>query len=751
MNTIYIDANRGNSNQKDNEFNEWTTKLNTPLELPKGTSIQIQNSFINQKGITGGSIEIDEDISEVITYCFYVNEIPHFQPIAHGTHDFKGSYYRSTLNCHPKSFVTNFTAPVDEVQAGGILTGYGFTDDEYRTALAEPQFAAYGGCAQILPHVELFRHTDGNYYLRPKVFELEIFVPKGIYGIGELAQLIEDQMNGVRVVIKSEITGEKLVLDREETRMRLQDVEAADNSDVNERFDGQPFNRPFMRYFSTLDRDYNTSIGAPPPELNDFFTNMESFVELIEYSVFTSENTEEAPNKRFRFDTLSGNLGIQYANTRPFPLYNLRPPYQRVTTGAGDDQWVQDPDITLRDYWRGPYNENWDANAGGIPPANEYKTLVGTGNFTFNYDQEKNGFSIGGLHNQIRGASHDRFMMSNESSGQSIINFKKVRRGAPLITTMGTPAGRNAYLKVISALNTPQTRDMGVMIINFARTTADRLRNNLGTTLFNKSGAQFPDFFTNVSQAKKAWEETLWAKLGFSYEQLVDSEFFERQNIYNRGQFGNWGFTTNEKVDNGLINTISNVQNPLQVNIAAAKKGDDPIVKTNFQMFNLNNFAVPYSVITDFTGANLVYAGSLGFEYSSAPVILASVGGITAKNLPQLSKNPYFLITCDVCDNFKDNVKNGDVLPLLGIVAKSSLSNQDFITSENQIVQVISNTKVINSIKIKVLNPDLTSPSLSNNSSVLIKITRPNIIPTSLLEQENPKIAKEIVGESQTY
>ena len=747
MNTIYIDANRSNSNEKNNNTNEWTTKLNTPLELPKGTQIQIQNSFINQKGITGGSIEIDEDITETITYCFYITESPHFQPIAHGTHDFTQSYYRSTLTAHSNSFRGNFLAPVVGGDVENILKGteLGALPD-YRSTLAEPDFTAYGGSNQILPHVELFRHTDGETYIRPKIFDLEIFIPKGIYGIGELAQLIEDQMNGIRGV-KILRNGDKIIDNLEDSRKRNQDVDAADNGNgenTNTRFDGQPFNRPFVRYMSTLDRNYNTNEGPPPPAQSDFFTTMERYNELMEYSVNVSEDTQEAQGNIFRFDIISGNLGVQPANTNIFPLYHLRPPY----VNANADGWTQDPDITLKDYWRGPININWDIAAGGLPPANEYQTLVGTGNFTFNYDQEKNGFSIGGLHNQIRGPSHDRFMMGNESSGQPIINFKKIRRGAQVVAGLGTPEGKNAFMKITNALNSPQTRDMGVMIINFARTTADRLKSP-SVNLFNKSGAQFDDFFDTETDARKGWEQTIWAKLGFSYDQLVNVDSFEAQPIYNKGAFGNYGFTTNQKVDNSLINSISNVQNPLQVNIAG--HGENPNIKTNFQMFNLNNFAVPYAGISGFDSANLIYSGSLGFEYSSAPVIIADNGGLTAKNLPQLSKNPYFLITSDIIDNFKDNVKNGDVLPLLGVIPKSSLSNQDFITSENQIVQVLSNPKVINSIKIKILNPDLTNPPLSDGSSVIIKITRPNVIPTSLLQQENPKEAKEIVEETQTF
>ena len=123
------------------------------------------------------------------------------------------------------------------------------------------------------------------------------------------------------------------------------------------------------------------------------------------------------------------------------------------------------------------------------------------------------------------------------------------------------------------------------------------------------------------------------------------------------------------------------------------------------------------------------------------PTIISDVGGIVGARLPTLSTHPYYLITSDICDNYKDNVRKGDVLPLLGVVPKSSLSNQDFITSQNDIVQVLSQDKVLNKIHLKILNPDLTAPELDENSSVVLKIVVPNRTPSSLLP---PPIQKQM-------
>ena len=81
------------------------------------------------------------------------------------------------------------------------------------------------------------------------------------------------------------------------------------------------------------------------------------------------------------------------------------------------------------------------------------------------------------------------------------------------------------------------------------------------------------------------------------------------------------------------------------------------------------------------------------------------------------------------------------------ILHQSSLSNQDFIVAENQIVQQLSTSKVVNRIKITVLNPDLTAPDLDPFSSVILKVTLPNVTPAPLLPM---KVQQEIESENAT-
>ncbi len=79
--TIYIDANRTNSQVKSIDTNnEWTYKMSNTLQIPAGSEIGVENAFIHKQGISGATIEIDEDVIETINFHVYLTDNPHFNP-----------------------------------------------------------------------------------------------------------------------------------------------------------------------------------------------------------------------------------------------------------------------------------------------------------------------------------------------------------------------------------------------------------------------------------------------------------------------------------------------------------------------------------------------------------------------------------------------------------------------------------------------------------------------------------------------
>ncbi len=790
-NVLYIDANRQNSMFHNDQNNEWQTKLNTETLLPKGTGIQIQTSFINKKGINGGSIEIDEDIVETISYYFYITEQPHL--VSHMNHSGNvfspvNSWMRSSLACDAYTFRGNFDdgVPINVVEdiiygeqlasnGGQAVAGWTYYNGQVKT----PDFLHYGGTSQILPQCQWVYNPTAHpvtnpqtipradYVLKPDIKTLTISIPAGVYGIGELSQLIDDQMNGVKFY--DPITNK--IYDQNNTfrRRDAQDLYAVDtegNPLSDDMFDGQMYNKPIFQNIDVFPRYFQTSIDKPEIKNNvggTTFINMKDFTEMATYLTSSDGGVDgdmsNYPLQGFTNfwmkgsnDGDAGRNADTTGNRMIRPFYMLRVNYDDgeegtnnangVSTGHQKDSFINNYNL----YESDPYKSH-------------RKKLIGSNNFSFKYDSEKNGYSINGLHNCVRSPSHDRFANKIVSSGQTVINFKKIRTGGvvgdyqltnPTGTWTnngdGTPnlAKKVIRNKLIGALNTPETRDMGIMIINFGLDTAKKHRTNK-SLIPTENIAKFSQFFNTEDEAKEVWKTTLWYRLGFDYDQL--NEPSGTNIIYDRGFVNDYGFTTDTEITNDIIPTISSQNNPVDYAPTPPSKTATPVNITGFQLFNNQGYASPQeSMIAP--QVQPLFSNSVYYECCLYPVIISDVGGVIARRLPALSQHPYYLITTDLCDNYKDNVKKGDVLPLIGVVPKTSLSNQDFITAENQIVQILSQDKVVNKFNIKILNPDLTAPTLEENSSIILKLTLPNITPLSLLEEDptQKKVVQEIMA-----
>ena len=648
------------------------------------------------------------------------------------------SWFRSTLGCAPNTFRGYFGPPTPVTVVADIVTGSlgaEASNAEYNGKYKTPDFMAYGGNNSILPHCKWEWNPNahpplnppnpapGDYVLTPEFQIMTIFVPKGVYGIGELAQLIEDQFNGVIFYDK---VNNKLITKSDTFVRRDGDFYAVANDTINihdEIWDGQPYNRPFLKEIDVLPRYYQTDIDRPEKKLGagvDSFLNMKDYTDMVDYVINTNEDIGTYPNQSFAWHWMRGNPDEDDNRNAPNsglkirPFYMIRQNYDTTATGEGgntsndisygheDDSLLTRADYNLYNYASGELNR---------------KKLIGTTNFSFKYDSEKNGFSINGLHNCMRSPSHDRFGSKISSAGQTVINFKKIRTGGVVYNYANgvgdTPAEKETRNKLIGALNNPETRDGGVMIVNWAFGTSQK-KSTTNKIIHTQELAKFQDFFTSEEEAIEIWKTTLWYRLGFDYNQLNQPN--GTNFLYNDGTYPDYGFTTDAPIDNSIVSTISTLNNPMSYKPTGASED-----VAGFQFFNTMNTAIPNRRCDEHDMQGL-YSNSMYTECATYPVIIGDVGGIVAKRLPTLTIHPYFLITTDLCDNYKDNVKNGDVLPLIGIVPKTSLSNQDFITSENQIIQVLSQSKVVNSFSIKILNPDLTAPELETNSSIIFKI-----------------------------
>ena len=244
-----------------------------------------------------------------------------------------------------------------------------------------------------------------------------------------------------------------------------------------------------------------------------------------------------------------------------------------------------------------------------------------------------------------------------------------------------------------------------------------------------------------------AWKTTIWSRLGFTYEQL--NEDFENVRYYNGTNTQLVGTTTNTNIDSTIIQSISTRINASSIVPTGGSKGQPPTAQeleklNSGGLFSNNLFDINVLVRNKAPTNTAYFTNSVYSAVAMFPV--ESVGSsIEARNLPTLSDVGYYLITSDILDGYNDIVKNGDPIALLGVVAKSSLSNQDFIYSSQDIINKVTNEKIVNKIKIRFLNPNLTSPQLDPNSSVILRIDTPIQQPINnnpLVQEEEEKKKK---------
>jgi hypothetical protein len=379
---------------------------------------------------------------------------------------------------------------------------------------------------------------------------------------------------------------------------------------------------------------------------------------------------------------------------------------------------------------------------------------IGTADFSLDYNNDKSSFELSGLHTPYVFPSHDTFYNPQALSGKQGTFFRRMNELTKQEIVSGiTDATAKNLLQ--SSVTNPMTRLGGIIIHNFAYSTAKRLGTKKGILDSDlvKNKYKFKEFFNTELEAKNAWKTTIWSRLGFSYEQLNDDGNFENIKYYNNSTSTRLpGITTNTYLDNSIIQQISSLicdssfSAPPTID-PKTKKPTNDLVKVALTSGQLRSFTLADANNTsDLVSIDSVglYTGSI---YNQCIMIPIEAAGrpISARNLPILSKVGYYLITSDILDGYNDIVKNGDPLALLGVVAKSSLSNQDFIYSSQDIVNTITQEKIINKIKIRFLNPDLTTPDLESNSSVILRIDLP-IQETSgqlLIQEEEEKQVKK--------
>lgn len=805
MTTKYIDVNASNSKVIDNtNYNRYIYQLNEGMELPAGTQVSVQSSFINKKGITGQSIEIDEDIEEELCFNYYVVD-------------------------------TTYNSLIQQPQDPGKLVNFDFyietsTHINYDKAYKETTDMRtipdnVGRSEQRMPLCNIARDAEvgaaGNKdVIVPMVGKAKIRVPKGTYSVNSLAELISSQLNGG--ALPTNFSQTSIEYQKENSQFsgllasgitsRLIQAEEpwVQNSGADAANLALATTGTALRFWDAY-KGLNDIVPAPSGGNDDAGNPIK----------FSNQFTRRAGNNPWNalggIDKVFSALSYQDAGI--YSAVGITPDHyelvRRAYIDAGEadlEAPMTDADVimsecfhlagTNRKYMigfeamRDNLNWNLDPDEYDTPPSgliDRYTTpfsmkladgfycnsrlnyfdkgiTVGTDNPVLLYNADKSGFAFDRFHQPRKFPTNDKY--GNEFSdraGQEGFYIKRFATGNFLgqttilqhiydsATYAGNPTDNPNYDILNSVVQTFMTKTGGIEVFNWANLTSLRLGNADRKNTKTTDLMTFREFFKTDADAQTAWEKTLWYKLGFSYRQLQNPVSWGKAKFYTSDAVPHTGFSTDAIIDASSQTTIATLFNSFSSTTDDKKPTSGafpkPTINGGIQLYNNLDVNVPaheFSNNGSSVQETVVVAPYQGSFYNAAvmiPVISETEQEI-ADNLPTLSKHGYFLISSDIIGDV-DIANNADPLSLLDVVPISSLSNQDFIADRTQIVHTLTNPKVINNISIAILKPDLTPPLLEPNSSVIVKIEKPmppptEIIANTLNEQQQQAIEQEV-------
>ena len=326
----------------------------------------------------------------------------------------------------------------------------------------------------------------------------------------------------------------------------------------------------------------------------------------------------------------------------------------------------------------------------------------------------------------------------------------------------------------------------GISVFNWARTVARKMADLDYTNgrVYNQDKLHlltFNDYFSTTSKAKQAWNSTIWARLGFTYDQMCNEDAYELNQYYDRDIQGEkdlpspptkddipennifplteenphlFGTTTRANLGVSASSGVATSYNPTEILYEGSTTHIAPRTYNNMDIntpFNVAGRAIPYRSSTgnedDFGGdVNNIYSyfGSMWREMTGT-IILTKGRPLQALSLPTLNEQGYYIITSDILEAHEDSIKNTKGMGLLGVVPFSQQATNDFMNNTEPLIHILNQKKIINSIKFKVLYPNLKNPEIDPNSSVILKLVRPVQAQrkTDPNEQSNPDHKKK--------
>ena len=240
-------------------------------------------------------------------------------------------------------------------------------------------------------------------------------------------------------------------------------------------------------------------------------------------------------------------------------------------------------------------------------------------------------------------------------------------------------------------------------------------------------------FIADFGYNKDSWNEGLWARLGFSYEQFHSSTLsrLQRVNLNNINDLNI--VTTNASID--CVDTKSWEQDQFGVTTFSGA----PLVNQTIQV-SIAAWAPP--------------AGTDAKTIRWIPPIYQSTESvkIQAQNYPISMFNGYYSIRSDIVgdSSFVDGTGN-TAMPIVSVISKQNPAGDFYITPESDIQFTITKPTRLSSVSVSITEPDGTPAPISQRSSVIFKIQRTRTLNTDLAREVFEKFAEKNKNKKSVY
>lgn len=227
----------------------------------------------------------------------------------------------------------------------------------------------------------------------------------------------------------------------------------------------------------------------------------------------------------------------------------------------------------------------------------------------------------------------------------------------------------------------------------------------------SQTGIFFESFGSGITE--DMFRETLWFKLGFSYNQLFTPEVSLR-NCQTR------------------IDSITDPNTSLITTNADAVSGD--VSNYNVNIFSNEMYSAQAPLVQN--------AAADAIDLTVPPItIQTSSALISADNLPIKTTKPYFIIRTSLLGEptFQGGINSNELFPVIAVVNKINGYSDFFSLEQNQILYTVTKEMTITQITTSIHDPDQSLSQVDESSSIIYKVIRNRNQPNLLQNILNPK------------